>query len=375
VAETEKPQIVGPVEKVLLVPEPAVPDDETIFLRMEQTPDGITRSFTARAWDAGGGIGSWTFQLDVQLDVQLPVEQETDKLREVELKRAGKKLFDSAFPGAVRRRLDAMLKRKLRLIVDLSSAGQDLSALPWEALCTGDAFPAVDGRLQVIRYMQPGKNAATPIVGFPIRMLAVIAVPRDAGPSSEGEALSLLDKVLGPATGIGVLRYSFLHGEIAPSQVSQAMLDNAPNIFHFFGYGSVNAATREGGILLGSKRGEFVGAGQVQSLIGMGNLGLAVLLGAETGSGRDVGVQNSVAGRLAISGIPAVIGTLRQIRVESALLFSQRFYSALLETGDVERALAEARKALARERWDWSAYALFSSVTRIDRLPFQPTSA
>jgi hypothetical protein len=98
-------------------------------------------------------------------------------------------------------------------------------------------------------------------------------------------------------------------------------------------------------------------------------MALAVLLGSATASGGLKGVQNSVAGKMTMEGVPAVIGTLRNIHVRVALLFTQRFYSALLEDGDVERALGEARKALAREKWDWSAFALFSNTTSPSRLP------
>jgi CHAT domain-containing protein len=174
------------------------------------------------------------------------------------------------------------------------------------------------------------------------------------------------------------LRYTVLTGEVTRERLHDEMRKQRPNIFHFFGHAESASRPRdEGGILLGTGKGDFVGAGSVARFFTdtKSTARLAVLLGAATGSGGEKGVQNSVAGRLVVEGVPAVIGTLRVVTVRSALLFSQRFYSSLLEDGDVERAMGQARQALAREKWDWSAFALFSNTTSVSRLPFYSASA
>ena len=69
-----------------------------------------------------------------------------------------------------------------------------------------------------------------------------------------------------------------------------------------------------------------------------------------------------------IRGIPVVIGSVRLITKASALMFTRAFFPALFDSGNVESALAQVRREVGQQGWDWSAYALFSSVSRIEKL-------
>jgi CHAT domain len=344
-----------------------VPDADTVVLRME--PTSVTRLFKAAAWDSNGPIASWT----ADVEAGNAIGPEVREAGEADLQTAGRLLFRSVFRNAIGERIEAMLRKRLRLVIDVSEGAEAVSGLPWEALSPDTSPPALDGRLQVIRYLRSQTPSRILAGDDVMRMLAIIPSPKDLALIGEGEARSVLDLVLKPAVERRLLRYEMLTGEITREQLHDVMKEQRPNIFHFFGHSSVDRPSDEGGVYLGAGRGEYVGAGSVARFFTNTGAGgrLAVLLGAETGSGREKGVQNSVAGRLVIAGVPAVIGTLRVITIQSALLFSQRFYSALLEDGDVERALTEARKALAREKWDWSAFALFSNAAAIPRLPFR----
>jgi hypothetical protein len=340
-------------------------DADTVFLRLERTP--VTRVFKATMWSSAGPIGSWTTELEQQAAIAHDVPEAGD------LQEAGRLLFTSAFPSEIGARIGTMLQSRLRLVIDVSSGDDAISRLPWEALAPHTATPGLEGRLHVIRYLQAKDDTSTGAGDDVIRMLAVIPSLKDLGVIGEGEARQVLEMALTAARDRGTLRYSVLTGEVTRAKLHDSMKEQRPHIFHFFGHAGVDLPSEEGGIYLGSGHAEYVGAGSVARFFT--NTGeaarLAVLLGAETGSGREKGVQNSVAGRLILAGVPAVIGTLRPVTVHSALLFSRRFYSALFEDGDVERALAEARKALAREKWDWAAYGLFSSETAVTRLPLR----
>jgi hypothetical protein len=61
---------------------------------------------------------------------------------------------------------------------------------------------------------------------------------------------------------------------------------------------------------------------------------------------------------------------MRQIEDTTGLLFTREWYRAFAEGYPLEAAVAEARKRLSVERWDWSAFALFSSTRDLDDLMF-----
>jgi CHAT domain-containing protein len=104
------------------------------------------------------------------------------------------------------------------------------------------------------------------------------------------------------------------------------------------------------------------------------NVQLAVLNACDTATGVINDAITGVAGALVNSGLPAVIATLRPIADAAALLFTREFYRAFVEGCPLEVALTEARKILSAEKWDWTAYALFTSLQDLDyfRLSTQP---
>jgi hypothetical protein len=346
-------------------------DQNTVFVQMEPTERAGT--VTATAWNANGPIESWT----VALPSEIPVDTDAREIVDDQVHEVGRRLFATAFPGVIGDRLRQLLQKRLRLIVDVSS-GDSASRLPWEAMTLDTSPEALDGRLQVIRYLRSERQDVSMASREAIRVLAVIAAPRDLAPTSLGEAQHGLERLLRPAQERGLLRYTVLTGEVTRERLHDEMRKQRPNVFHFFGHAeSAKGSRDEGGLFLGTGKGDFVGAGSVARFFTdtKSTARLAVLLGAATGSGGEKGVQNSVAGKLVVEGVPVVIGTLRVVTTRAALLFSQRFYSSLLEGGDIEVAMSEARKALAREKWDWSAFALFSNVTSVTRLPLRSPSA
>jgi hypothetical protein len=64
---------------------------------------------------------------------------------------------------------------------------------------------------------------------------------------------------------------------------------------------------------------------------------------------------------------------VREVQKSSALVFTRSFFPALFQSGSIETAMSEAQNVLADQREDWSAYALLSSVSRLDKLRFLAT--
>jgi hypothetical protein len=64
---------------------------------------------------------------------------------------------------------------------------------------------------------------------------------------------------------------------------------------------------------------------------------------------------------IADGGVTAVVAMSEQVTVATAMTFTEQFYSRLLQHGQVDLAVNEAR-ALVQDRWDWSVPVLFSRL-------------
>jgi len=346
---------------------------QVLFLRIAPTPDGITGSYEVRAEEE-----SRIIQLNVQpllsamrsMNSDVPDNQQARRL----LADVGNQLFQNVLSERMRTLLreSARTNIKHRLLLDLAPS-DIVSSLPWEALYIPDllAFPVLDGNLSMVRYLsglavpplptRPGKG--------PIRMLAVLSNPVDTELVID-EAKQILEEQLKLA-GSGV-RFDLLAGPTTLQRLTGSLRAMRPDIFLFFGHAMTRAERGEGGIILADEeqRSRFVGAGELEIPFREAGVSLAILLGSETAGSTGIGLQNSLAGRLVIRGIPIVIGSVRQIPKTSALMFTRVFFPTLFRTGSVESALADVRSAVGQQGWDWAAYALFSSVSSIENLTF-----
>jgi hypothetical protein len=357
---------------------PGIQPYDNWYLRLEPSPAGLTGFYQARLSSADVQE-EWKPQIDFSIFIELRKNLMDRAPLKNTMRKYGAHLFEEAFPISIRRLLLERIARNgnpLRLLVELSRDGP-LSALPWEALYAPDlaAFPVLDGRLSVVRYApQPEKSqllTITPELGGPLKVLAVLPSPVDAAVSNMVEAQQILTSVLQPAMEAGLVHLIVLSGKNASLQeIRQAVRQFRPQLFHYFGHGFVDHREGTGGLVLAGEDGTSrkLAASLVHKLLEGSGVTLAVLLGNETGSGVEIGVQNSVAGLLVTTGTPAAVGTLSPVIQESALLFSRAFYLALIQGENVESALTEARRALNLQDLDWSAYALFNSANRLENL-------
>jgi hypothetical protein len=241
--------------------------------------------------------------------------------------------------------------------------------MPWEALYVEEllAFPALSS-CWIERLVRP--EVARPTAGFelPLRILAVLSNPTDTAPLNvEGER-EMLEKVLGPAESAGLVRKQVIGPESStPHNVLQQVRTFRPQVFHFVGHGLYDGT--QGTLVMGSReQGVVVPASDVITMLDGYGVVLAVLNACDTGTSLTNDAVTSLAGTLVKRGLPAVVATMREVEDETALMFTRDFYTTLAAGEPVEMAVTESRKALSIEKWDWSVYALFTSLTRLDRL-------
>jgi hypothetical protein len=64
---------------------------------------------------------------------------------------------------------------------------------------------------------------------------------------------------------------------------------------------------------------------------------------------------------VAVGRVPAVVAMTERVTMVTARLFADQFYRRLLDHGEIDLALNEARASI-RDRWDWSVPVLFSGL-------------
>ncbi len=82
----------------------------------------------------------------------------------------------------------------------------------------------------------------------------------------------------------------------------------------------------------------------------------------------------AIAPRLAAAGVPAVLGVQGSVHQEAAARFLRAFLAKTVESGDLGRALAEARQQLSRAPDDWWRFVLYSRL-RNGQLWYTPGAA
>jgi hypothetical protein len=254
-----------------------------------------------------------------------------------------------------------------------------LAALPWEALHLEPerVFLGLTQRFSMLRYMEPVRDVKRSAITAPLRILAVLSNPDDTAPLNlEGEK-AVLEEALGAARKDGRVSLEFLERDEATIENLQRKLRMMrPHVFHFVGHGVFQEnkgalAFRESS---GGREVMFLSADRTATLLRDVGVSIAVLNSCDTGTSAYNDAITGVAGSLVHAGVPAVIATLRAIPDEAGLSFTSELYRAFGEGYTLEAALAEARKRLSMEGWDWSAYALFANTTQLETLVF-PQSA
>jgi CHAT domain-containing protein len=143
-----------------------------------------------------------------------------------------------------------------------------------------------------------------------------------------------------------------------------------PHIFHFSGHSVYRDVTQTGELVFEADGGgaRLLSAEQLAVSLHDYDVFLAVLNGCDTGTSSTNDALSSVAGALVKAGVPAVVATMREVQDEAAMRFTREFYRSFFAGFTVEGSIAEARKALSVDNWDWSAYALFVGSVDLDSL-------
>lgn len=250
----------------------------------------------------------------------------------------------------------ARLRVKLRIEADA------LGALPWEYfyddLVVKD-YLGLDAQTSLVRYVNMAQPVPQMAIQGPLRILGMAANPRNGSGYATLDVTDerrKVDKAIHSLHERGEIDFQWVLGE-SHSDLFEAMYKGPWHVFHFVGHGGVDAQG-EGYIVLANETGdaeEYSATKLTRMLRLESSLRLVVLNCCDSARG-----SSSLAKRLVLSGIPAVIAMQFPISDQAAVELSSAFYSALSNGEPVDGAVTHARIRIQnRSNIEWGIPVLY----------------
>ena len=308
---------------------------------------------------------------------------------ELVVRNFGRDLFEALFTGEVRHCYEQSLEQvwgeNKGLRLKLRFHPPDLAALPWEFLYDPrqTEYICLSRNTPLVRYLETPQSIPPLSLSPPLRIIGVIASPRDLKPFEVEREKERLETALHGLQVRGLAKLTWLEDQ-TQRNAQRVVQRGAWHVFHFIGQGdssrrdprrdrpsddSFTAPAAEEGDTLRLSAPDLV-----RLLADHPSLRVT-LLNARQGD-RGASLRNtftSTAALLVRQGIPAVLSIPYEITDEAAIELFRAFYEGLALGAPVDAAVAEARKAVnsaVDNSVEWGAPALF--VGSPDGLVFSP---
>ncbi|MDQ2948557.1 MAG: CHAT domain-containing protein, partial [Acidobacteriota bacterium] len=330
------------------------------------------------------------YQVDATLDddsyfpggqLQIP-DQELLKL-DLDLQPYGSLLGQCLFTAPILRALEkayatvsskSASQMRLRLCIDPNAA--DLHAYPWERLFVqwqGSAIPlAASSLIPFSRFIPLEEGQQDPIEERPIRLLLAVSSPirlpeglvhidvENQLRSLTSAIATVHDLAVTVLPGHTQLSDTYLQElatlgiKVLPGSTTLERLIDAAgqhHIVHLLSHGTFDGTTAA--LFLEKEDGDFEKAIDTDITAGIASLSekpKLIYLSAcdsanQTGAQANKSARPMVglAPKLVQAGVPAVIAMQTQVEIETARKLAASFYAKVLDSGEVDRALSEAR--------------------------------
>jgi hypothetical protein len=277
----------------------------------------------------------------------------------------GDKLLKALFQNEVYHLLQNSLDKaenedkyvRFRLRID----APELVCLPWELMRSSDLdseYIALHKRLSLVRFLPlPRPYRKSPSCS-PLKILVFISRSRAQDVDLLKEKKNI-KKALRPFIWSGEVRLRIC--EQATLENLSRELERHPDILHYIGHADFDDQQNEAYLEFESEHKAF--ARTLKSLLAESSIKLAVLNSCKTATAAETDAFTGIAQNLVKIGIPAVVAMQLKIPDDTAIWFSEIFYSKLLHFYSIAVALAETRrKIMERTELDqqhWATPVLF----------------
>lgn len=296
------------------------------------------------------------------------------------LKDLGQQLGAGLLSPALRSELGDDRLARLRLDFAADDDDKELAGLPWELAFDpqGLGFLGQRADTALVRYVKPDKKWKRPRIRKTLRVLVVMAQPREVELLDLVQEKARLDEILTAIEGVEI---AYLYGVHAaelvekraktrdlPRQLAKRLAEGW-DVLHFVGHAGRDrlAETSEGAEVVlwcEDRRGNYLALGpdelgtMLDGLAGEGKLPKLVVLNAC----KTANIESKLVQTILDSGVGAVVGMQWPVLDVAARTFVDGFYGTLVDNGQVDYAVSVARNRISSKvgtgRGDWAAPVL-----------------
>jgi hypothetical protein len=285
----------------------------------------------------------------------------------------GRDLFETLFPGDVRRLYDVARSLQNDGVLDIvfTSMLDWVADKPWEL-----AFDPSRREFLGTTCVNFVRNVFTAVPAdrsrHPsgrLRVLVVSARPAGLPPVSSLEETRRLRAAFRTLVASGLARIELLTQATA-ERLQRRLAEGRVDVLHFVGHGRYDPKTRQGSVELQDARGRprLLAFDAFRQIVCRRGLRLIFLNACESGRGGRSEWNRGVAPALVTAGIPAVVANQYAVLDTAATTFAGDFYAQLARGRSLGDAAREARVALSREHdsdgIDWAVPVLFARDPR-----------
>ena len=282
----------------------------------------------------------------------------------------GRSLFEATLVGKVGtcyyRSMDQARQQGKGLRLKLHVMPPKLTVLPWEFLYDPDRdeYLCFSRDTPIVRYTDLRQTISRLTVEPPLRILGMVASPRDLDPLDVEHEKGLMDEAIEDLHADGLVDLTWLEGETWRDLQRTMRRDGPWHVFHFVGHGDFDPTAQEGLIAFAEKgtgRRHLLRSRDLARLLdGHPSLRLVFLNSCEGARGSEGDPFSGTAATLVRRGIPAVVAMQYQITDEAAIGFSSAFYESLADGLPVDAAVTEARVAVSMDSMlEWGTPVLY----------------
>ncbi len=290
-----------------------------------------------------------------------------------ELRELGRDLFETLFPGDVRRLYDTAraLQKGRALHVVFTSMLDWVADKPWELTFDPSRreFLATSSVSFVRNAFTAVPAEAPPRGRGPLRILAVVSQPRGAVSLDTATEMKDLRQAFRSLSRAGRAEVEVLE-KPTPGRLQGRLAAGRVDVLHFVGHGDFDERSREGSLLLEDERGRPrpLEAEALRTILCGRGLRLVFLNACETGRGGRVEWNRGIAPALVAAGLPAVVANQYSVLDAAATAFARELYAQLAGGRSLGDAAREARVAVGRDlgpsRLDWAVPVVFARDPR-----------
>jgi len=310
--------------------------------------------------------------IEIKNRFESSVSGDTRALTKKEISEAGEKLFNTVVRGDIAV-LYGLVPKNASIRILIASNHEILQGLPWEIMRRNGSIDAPDPNRVFIRVVPTvGIRPPAPLPrDRRLRVLFAVAESINVAATDWNDTYVLLNDKFGKRIDVSKIDLKFVR-TTTRNELFQELTKQAYDVFHFYGHGEViqgvgNLAFVSDDRKTAKRDIDFVPAPELARMLAGTKIRLVVLSACNSGNGNFTNDFAVLSKALIQAGVPAVVANQSKVSIQTVAPFAGALYETLLQTGDVDTAVATARARLAftshYSSTDWAIPVLYRHIS------------